>query len=286
MHRFAWISTLVFVTAATAQQPTLNPAGQKPPGAPLLMVPGQPAAPANARLDQLLADWEKSMLGVESLMAAVTLTEIDGLTKNTKVYTGQIKFMRPNMADLYVANKGNPQEYKRYLCTGNFLYDFSPREKRIRAYPLPPRAAGQAIADNTFIGFLAGMSAAEAKRRFALTPMVSKENPTGEDKFYAYIIVEPRFPEDKAEFSIARLAILKTNMMPAEMRFITPTNDEVRWAIGSIQTNAASRVTRTDFGQPQKPTDWTMQQMPPPGQPTSNVPPAGPAPSKVRPNGQ
>ncbi|HEY2838993.1 MAG TPA: TIGR03009 domain-containing protein [Pirellulales bacterium] len=288
MYRFAWISTLILVTAATAQQPTLNPQGQKPAIAPPLTVPNQPAAPAapaNPRLDALLADWEKSMKGVESLMAAVTLSEVDALTKTTEVYEGQVKFMRPNMADLYVAKKSNPQQYKRYLCTGNYLYDFSPREKRIRAYPLPPRAAGQPIADNTFIGFLAGMSAVEAKRRFQLSMLVSPQNPTGEDNYYAYIKVEPRFGEDKAEFSVARLAILKSTMMPAEMRFITPTGDEVRWTISSIQTNAASRVARTDFGPPQKPNGWTMDNMPPPGPPTG-APPAGPAPSKVRPKGQ
>jgi TIGR03009 family protein len=282
MYRFAWISTLIFVTTATAQQTTLTPAGQKPPAAPPMTVPNQPA---NPRLDALLADWEKSMKGVESLMASVTLTEIDGLTKTTEVYEGQIKFMRPNMADLYVANKRNPQMYKRYVCTGNYLFDFMPQKKMIRAYPLPPRAAGQAIADNTFIGFLAGMSAIEAKRRFNLSFITSARNPNGEDQHYYYIGVEPRFAEDKAEFTSARLAILKSNMMVAEMQLVSQTGDLVKWGLGSIQTNAASRVARTDFGVPQKPAGWTMEQMPPPGPPTG-APPAGPAPSKVRPKGQ
>jgi hypothetical protein len=74
-------------------------------------------------------------------------------------------------------------------------------------------------------------------------------------------------------------------MMVAEMQLVSQTGDLVKWGLGSIQTNAASRVARTDFGVPQKPAGWTMEQMPPPGPPTG-APPAGPAPSKVRPKGQ
>src|SRR5205823_8314147 len=129
---------------------------------------------------------------------------------------------------------GNPQVYRRYLCTGNYLYDFAPKEKRIRAYPLPQRGAGQPIVDNTFIGFLAGMSATEAKRRFTLSFVTSDKNPTGEDQWYVYIEVKPLFPEDKAEFSKARIALLKSTMMPREMQFVPPTGAVVKWEVGTI----------------------------------------------------
>jgi len=288
MRCFGWSFAVILLGAAwiAAQPPNLTPAGQRPPNQPpAASMPAPPSNPANSRLDSLLVEWEKSMKGVETLMAAVKLTEIDDIAKSSEEYEGHIKFMRPNFADLAVANKRNPQNYKRYLCTGTYLYDFAPKEKRIRAYPLQQRAAGQAVVDNTFIGFLAGISAAETSRRFNLTFVTSPQNPTGEDQYYYYLKVEPRLPEDKAEFSVARIAILKANMMPAEMRFVPPTGGEVRWTITSIQTNAASRVSRTDFAAPQKPAGWEMQQMPAPGPPAANVP-GRPPPSKVRPNGQ
>src|SRR4051812_46735521 len=245
MRCFGWSFAVILLGPAwsAAQPPNLTPAGQRPPAA------ATPTSlnPAAQRLEGLLVEWEKSMKGVETLMAAVKLTEIDDVARTSEDYEGHIKFMRPNFADLAVANKRNPQNYKRYLCTGTYLYDFAPKEKRIRAYPLQQRAAGQAVVDNTFIGFLAGISAAETNRRFNLTFVTSPQNPNGEDQYYYYLKVEPRVPEDKAEFSVARIAILKANMMPAEMRFVPPTGGEVRWTITSIQTNAASRVSRTDF---------------------------------------
>jgi TIGR03009 family protein len=293
MRCFGWSLAIVLITAliAPAQAPTLNPAGQKPPNQPpaAAIPPGTPAAPTGNRLDAILLSWETSMKGVESLVAPVRLTEVDDVTKTSEVFDGQIKFLRPNRADLYVAKTSNPQLYKRYLCSGNYLYDFSPREKRIRAYPLQQRAAGQQVVDNTFIGFLAGMSAQEAKRRFDLKLVTSPKNPAGEDQWYAYIQVEPRTPEDKAEFSVARIALLKSTMMPREMQFVAPNGAVSKWEVGTILTNAASQLKALDFVGPQKaPAGWTMEMMPPPGPPggpPANTPPQ-PPPSKVRPQGQ
>jgi hypothetical protein len=117
MLRLGWLSTIMMFSAAMAfaQTPSLNPAGQRPPNTPMT-VPGgttaPPAAPLNptaSRLDALLIEWEKSMKDVQTLVAPVRLTEVDDLTKTSEVYDGQIKFMRPNRADLYVAKSTNPQ---------------------------------------------------------------------------------------------------------------------------------------------------------------------------------
>jgi TIGR03009 family protein len=238
--------------------------------------PAAPLDPQKNRLDAVLLAWEQKMQGVQSLAAAVKRTDIDPVTKNTEEYRGQLKFMRPNRADLYVARTTNPQQYDRFLCTGNYIFQFMPQQKLIRAHPLPQRAAGQPALENSFVGFLAGMTAVEAKRRFDMALLK-------EDQHYVYLEVKPRLPEDKAEFSIARLALLQSTMMPREIQFVPPNGAVLKWDIESMDINA--RVTPADFATPQTPQGWQMQTMPPPGAPQA-PPAAQPPPRVARPNGK
>jgi TIGR03009 family protein len=228
--------------------------------------------PQKNRLDALLLQWEQKMQGVQSLVAVLKRTDIDPVARTSEEYRGQLKFMRPNRADLVVQKTTNPNQYERFLCTGNYIFQFLPQQKEIRAHPIPQRAAGQPALENSFVGFLAGMTAVEAKRRFDLTLLK-------EDQHYAYFEVKPRLLEDQAEFSIARIALLQTTMMPREMQFVAPKGDVLKWDIESIDINA--RVSAADFATPRTPPGWQMQQMPPPGAPA-----APPPPTRVRPQGK
>lgn len=250
-----------------AQPPAKNPAPVAP-------------NPGGNRLDVLLTQWEQKMKNVQSLVAVLKRTEKDPITKTEDEYRGQLKFMRPNRADLQMHKATNPQMYERFLCTGNFLYEFLPKQQLIRAHALPQRAPGQPIVDNSFVGFLAGMSAVEARRRFDMALLK-------EDQWYAYIEVKPKLPADKAEFSVARLALLQSTMMPAEMQFVPPNGAVIVWRIEKIDTNV--QVAAADFAAPQVnqlPKGWQMQQVPPPGAPAANIPPANAPPRVARPNGQ
>lgn len=249
---------------------------QQPAPAP---VPPAPNPGAN-RLDVLLTQWEQKMKGIESLVAVLKRTDFDPVAKTRDEWSGQLKFMRPNRAELFMKKTTNPQIYERFLCTGAFLYQYLPSQKLIQAHALPQRAPGQPIVDNSFVGFLAGMSAVEARKRFDLTLMK-------EDQWYAYIYVKPKLPEDKVEFSEARLALRLDTMMPAQMKFIPPNNAEITWSIEKLDPNV--RVAATDFAPPQVnqlPQGWQMKQVPAQGAPAAAIPPANPPPSKVRPNGQ
>jgi TIGR03009 family protein len=262
------IALLVTLGSPLAAQP---PAPATAPGAP---------NPGGNRLDVLLTQWEQKMKSVDSLVAVIKRTETDVVAKVQDEYQGQLKFLRPNQADQLMKKSTNPQIYERHLCTGNFLYEFRPSQKIIRAHQLPQRAPGQAIVDNSFVGFLAGMSAVEARRRFELTLVK-------EDQWYAYIHVKPKLPEDKAEFSEARLALLLTTMMPAEMQFVPPNKAAIVWRIEKIDTNV--RLAATDFAPPQLnqlPQGWQMQRVPPPGPTATNIPPVNAPPRIARPNGQ
>ena len=82
------------------------------------------------------------MKGIQSLVAVLNGTDIDNVAKTTDVYEGTLKFLRPNRADLRMQKKNNPQDYERFLSTGNYLFQFLPKQKQIRAHAMPQRAPG------------------------------------------------------------------------------------------------------------------------------------------------
>jgi TIGR03009 family protein len=275
-------------------------AAQQPPARPMA-APAGPQAPApalnpNDQLDALLMQWEQRMKAVETLVAyPCSRVEKDAVDGTTREFHGYAKFMRPNLADLHMARKDKPELFERYLSTGTFLYEYRPQQKLVRVHDLPQRGPGQGPVEDNFLSFLFGMEAREAKRRYELT--LEKT-----DKWYYYLLVKPRFAPDRADFTVARLALWVNTLLPREMVFVTPNGTEVKWDIPQIDTTAG-KVKRSDF-QPQRvPADWQTVKVPLPGPPPAapapganipgaapapgaNIPGAAPPPSKVRPAGQ
>src|SRR5262245_4783175 len=57
--------------------------------------PANPAPPPpDPRLDIVLSNWEKAMLGVQSLSAEVKRTRLDKVFQKTEVYEGQAHYLR------------------------------------------------------------------------------------------------------------------------------------------------------------------------------------------------
>src|SRR5262249_37453647 len=147
--------------------------------------------PAHNRLDALLLRWEKEMTSVQTLAAQCVRTDVDKTFQTTTVFEGTARYMKPNLALLYMEKKGNPQVFEKFICSGNVLYEFVPPQKLIRVHELPqPKAGQQAIEDN-FLTFLFGLKPEEAKRRYELK--LKKE-----DQWYIYIEILPKLPGDKA----------------------------------------------------------------------------------------
>lgn len=223
--------------------------GQQPP---------QQNPPANAqlnpqanRLDALLLQWEQSMMKVQTLSAQCIRTDVDKAWQNTNVYEGTAEFMRPNFAHLRLVKKGKADSFEEYLCTGTFLYEFVPGSKLIRIHELPPPKQGQ-VADDSFLGFLFGMKAAEAKRRYELA--LAKE-----DEWYVYIDIKARFDNDKADFQKARLVLMKATFLPRELWFEQPNGNEVKWDLPKLVSGAG--VDRNSFTPPNPPQMWNGQNL-------------------------
>ena len=169
----------------------------QPPGA---QPPPQPPTldPANNKLDAILLNWEKAMSGINSLHAKVERKAIDKVFATTEVFAGEAKYLKPNKASLWLQNQDpkKSQEFERLVCNGQSPTSRSPSKKEIHIHELPKPKQGQ-INDDNFVSMLFGMKAIEAKRRYVLEWW---QRPGG-DKYYDYILVYPRDPQDKAEFT-------------------------------------------------------------------------------------
>ena len=141
---------------------------------------------------------------------------------------------------------------EKFVCTGTFLYQFSPAKREIHAIELPRREGGQ-VADDNFLTLLFGVKAAEARRRYDLKL-------SNEDQYYIYVDVKARNEQDKADFQRARIVLNKDTFLPRQLWFEQPNSSEVTWDIPRIESGV--RLNRADFDAPTPPKDWKLIQEP------------------------
>lgn len=221
--------------------------------------------PGGQQLGQVLVGWEKAMTSIHSLYAEVHRTTVDKVFKSTEVFKGTAKYQKSSVAgqqsraalELYKETKEGLRQdvFEKYICSGNFLYEYVPANKTIRVHELPPPKAGQ-VGDDNLLNFLFGMKAADAQQRYQL----SLEPPPPNDQWYHYVKVQPKLPQDKAEFTVARLVLMRSNSMPRQVWFHSPNGNETTWDFPRMQTNVEIPVAH--FAQPQLPKGWQWERMP------------------------
>lgn len=244
--RTLWLavaSLLLAQAAGLAQQPPTAP--------PLTPAPAAtPAAldPAHVPLDAFLLRWEDAMKRIDTLSAQCSRVEENKTQLVTKTYVGTAKYLRPNSGLLEMYQRDKPQNFEKIVVSGGILYQYVPQLKEIHAHHLPPPRPGQ-VAEDNFLGFLFGMKAEEAKRRYELT--LQKE-----DQYYVYIGVTPRFDADKADFKAARLVLSRDTFMPRQLWFEQPNRDTVTWDFPKIE--AGVRLNPAEFAKPPVPAGWKM----------------------------
>src|SRR5262249_52475415 len=128
------------------------------------------------------------------------------------------------------------------------------------AHELPKPKPG-ANNDHNLVALLFGMKSQEAKQRY-------KIDLVGEDANYYYLEIETRRVEDKAEFTKAQLALVKTTYMPRMLSFLHPNGNRITWDLPRVLVNAQAKDVRpTDFMAPSAPSGWK----------TTTIPLGGPA---------
>jgi TIGR03009 family protein len=244
MRRRVIVLAALLVTGGLAGAQT-TPAGKAAPTA--------PADATGAKLDGYLQRWEQEMRKVQTLAAVLARTDKDKAFGTTTEFVGTAQYMKSgagpsalNLAALELKLKGKADIADKFVCTGTYLYQFLPAQKEIRAYEMPKPKPGQ-VADDSFLGFLFGMKAEVAKRRYVLSLFK-------EDAYYIYVDITPRFPEDKAEFSRARMVLNKDNFLPRQLWFEHPNGNDVLWDIQRVQSGVT--LDRRLFDAPKVPPDW------------------------------
>src|SRR5262245_29267826 len=250
----ALLAAAGFVPAQT------NPPGKAAPATP----PQDPAAAA--RLDAHLQRWEEAMRKVQTLDAEITREDKDKTFGTRTKFFGAAKYMKSgagptalDLATLELKQEGKADLADKFVCTGTYLYKFEVASKEIRAYEMPKPKPGQ-VADDSFLGFLFGMKAEAAKRRYVLNFASLKTAPNGEDTHYVYVDVLPRFPEDKAEFARARLVLNKDSYLPRQLWFEHANGSDTLWDVPKIQ--AGVTLDRRIFDAPKVPPDWKFVPVP------------------------
>lgn len=218
-----------------------------------------PPAPADNKLDEYLRRWEQEMQKVQGLVAVLERTEKDKTFQTEKKYTGYAEYLKSgtgptalNLAMLEMKEAGKDEVHEKYICTGTFLYEFSPTTKEIRAHRMPTPPPGQ-VADDNFMTFLFGMKAEQAKKRYDLKV-------TREDQYYIYVDVLPRAEADKVDFVKAQLVLNKDSFLPRQLWFERSNGSTTVWGIPRL--DAKAKIDPKHFDAPTPPTGWKMIEVP------------------------
>ena len=94
------------------------------------------------------------------------------------------------------------------------------------------------------LGFVYGMSAAEAKARFDLKLIKEFSKDGGQ---FAEIHATPRTQIDQQEFKVAQLLIDKKTFLPKELRIIETNGNEQHWIFDRLETNLKPPVNPAEL---------------------------------------
>jgi TIGR03009 family protein len=246
-YSFALVGLLALGGAAFAQQ----------------KAPPPPTAGTPEQLNAHLAKWETEMSAVKSISAECSRTDVNRVRNVTTQLTGEVKCLKveapggkvDKLALLRLVPKDNPEAYEKFICTGELLYQFSPREKTIYVHKL----AGQ-VSDDNFLGFLFQMKAEALKKRYDLTLVFPKGPDDPTLQHYVYIDIKPRLEADKADFQRARLVLFKASYLPAQLWFEEPNGNHHTWELSKVKANDPG-VKPAEFVAPEKPAGWQVKEV-------------------------
>ncbi|HEV3235806.1 MAG TPA: TIGR03009 domain-containing protein [Gemmataceae bacterium] len=221
------------------------------------------ALPDQTKLDPYLERWEKETKNLRTLDITCERTRTSavlGKGEILDVCSGSIKFMKVEdrngpvvLASMTLQKRdGKATDFERIVFSGNFVYVFQPREKTVLYYDVAPPKAGKA-SDDSFMPFLSGMKAADAKKRYEIK--LTKEN----DDFI-YLEVMPRQQKDKADFVRAQIVFERKTFLPKRVWYAEANRDTTTFLLTKIEKD--KQVNRKEFERPELPgKDWKFKKV-------------------------
>lgn len=178
---------------------------------------------------------------------------------------GEIKYKAPDHGtykltkfEEYVPENGattlryedNPAAHEHWVCDGDAIYQFRPKEKQLIETRLPDELKGKAISDGP-LPFIFGAKAETLKKRYWLRITTPPENAQTQVWIEAY----PKFQQDAANFSKVDLILDKENFLPVAMQIHTPgIPARTVYMFGKPSINAL--LGALDFASPMTPIGW------------------------------
>ncbi len=240
LFSFSLISSLAIAFSALGQ-------GVQPP---------QPPAQQSG-LDTVLRGWEKAMTDLRTFVAEVDRRTLDKSIGTNDSFKGYAMFKKAegaagtSRARLELAKVSNPSQFEKFICTGVYLYEYAPVNKKVRVHNMPQQNGQQ---QESFLSFLFGMGANQAKQRYDM--VLGPESAA--DKTYNYIHIKPKTLQDKTDFTQARLALYKSNNLPAQIWYHQPNGNEITWNFTKLQIDV--QIPNSYF-EPTVPLGWVMERV-------------------------
>jgi TIGR03009 family protein len=219
-------------------------------------------ASAQESLDTVLRGWEKAMTDLKSFVAVCERDTLDKALQTRDHFKGYAMFLKPtakedgSRARLEMSKVSNAKIFEKYICTGTYLYEYAPANSVVRVHNMPQNKPG-GVQQESFLSFLFGMGAEQAKTRYAMEHVL----PNPPDKHYHYIRVKPKQDQDKSDFTEARLSLFRTNHLPAQIWYLQPNGNEITWSFKNLQIDVQVPLT---YFQPDVPKDWRVERVQPP----------------------
>lgn len=212
-------------------------------------------------VDTVLRGWEKAMTDLRSFAAVVDRETLDKALQGKDQFKGYAMFVKAKNKDdgsraiLQLTKTTNAKVFEKYICTGTFLYEFAPATQVVRVHNMPQTKDG--AQQESFLSFLFGMGAEQAKARYDMTLVFPKDGP---DKNYHYLRIKPKLDQDKRDFNEARLSLYRSNHLPAQIWYHQPNGNEITWNFSKLQVDVEIPAT---YFEPKLPEGWKVERIQP-----------------------
>ena len=218
--------------------------------------PGVAQTPPQENLDTVLRGWEKSMTDLKNFFCIVKQESLDKALQTTDKSEGYAMFLKAtnpkdgSRAKLVLRDMRTGVD-KQYIVSGVYLYEYAAAEKQVRVHDMPTDKKGGG--QESFLSFLFGMGAKQAKDRYQMEHIIPEKGP---DKFYHYIRVLPKLPQDKGDFTEARLSLLRANNLPAQIWYHQPNGKQITWNFTELKVDLPELSVK--HFNPDTPPGWKM----------------------------
>ena len=259
--------------------PAVSPA-QAPPAAPAAVA----RPPADPVLVAHLRAWQQVMGQAKTFYAECTKVQRNTNRKTEEVYKGQIACMKPGLARVRMeqqpppGERPDPNACETYICTAQAVYLYSTSDRLLTEFRFVPGQPPRNLLLEVMSG---GLTAQAALDRFDMKVLQ-------EDQYFVWIKIDPRLPDDMADFATMQLVLSKPNPgAPGYLpRKIVITKDHLNqdieeWSFPNPAIDNMS-VTLDWFKKQSLPAGWKEKvELPPPaGRPRpAPVAPAGRVPA-------